>query len=742
MQRFLLTIFIAFLSLCPQLLSQGQIVYTGEEPLLPVSSYILLYEDTSGKVNVTDILENDFTFKKHRKYIPAYSFTRSAIWFRFSLENKQNQQVYLEISPPILNDICLYEITDNRVTGTFQSGNLYSNHNQNAFKSNNFIFTLNPNADSYLVRIKTKTRLFITAQIGNYQAMLDQSVRTNAIHGLYAGLLIVIFIYNLFLFISTRESIYFYYLLHLINTSVFFILMSGFGFAYIWPDYPFINSNIVAIISLFYILTFLFIIKFLELPKSMPVLYGFFIFVILVLVFIGLMDFSGYHILSGKLLNYLGLAGIIPIIFGSMILIKQGNKPAIIFLFAWILYMIGVSIQTLQGLNYIPTNSFTSNSIQLGSALEIILLSIAVGNRIKSYKHEIERAGIRTQEHQREKEELIKNQHIELENRYQFQTEQLYEKIKELKRQTKEINNQYEEISAHDSKISKINALLEENNRIITRQNAELLANKQDLERIVAERTSELETATRIAEEADEEKTAFLKDFSHELRTPMNAIAGFASLMLDIESDDKSFDYYSGIIVDNTDNLLDLIDNIIDLSKLQSGELNLKKVRFDPAKLCNAIHDKYKQKLRKDKKSFVDLMLDIPDDKSLRLYLDYNRFWKIISQLVDNSVKYTETGYIKFGYKQIAENNSVEIFVIDTGVGIKKEKLNYVFENFSKLQRSKLKFHPGTGLGLSLVKGLTRLMDGDIAIQTITLEDNAEQNTGTCIKVLIPNAFI
>jgi signal transduction histidine kinase len=722
--------------------SQTEIPYTNESDYITISSKLDIYTDLKGNLNADQIIvDSSLHFSKSDQLIPSFSFTSAAIWCKFKIYNVNKKQLYLEIAPPILNEVCLYQILNNKVIDSICCGSFYSDKDINAFKSGNYIFKLNNRADFYLFKVKSKTRLFIKANIGSYRAILEKTSLVYTIQGIYGGMVLMIFLYHIFLFISTREKIYLYYILHLINTGIFFLYVSGLGIAHIWYKFPVINSYFLSIISFGFILTILFVINFLESRKNLPIIHKLLLISIGILFFNGVLDFAGFYYISGKLLNYIGLVIIIPILIGTIKLNRRGFKPATVFLLAWILYIIGIAIQTLQSLNFVPTNEFTSNTIQIGSAMEIILLAIAVGNKLNFYKSGKLIATVGAKRLLMEKEVLKINEKEQLEERYQAQTELLYEKNRELKRQNKEISEKFIEISNQNLKIQEFHELLETKNKIITKQNDELKSHKENLEQLIEDRTWELQEATRLAEEADQQKTAFLKDFSHELRTPMNAIAGFSSLLLDIDSEDKSFNYYTSIVVENTDNLLELVDNIIDLSRLQSGEFFLKKVKFEPTKMFQALKEKFQEKLKKQKKSFVELILDIPPESSLRFMLDYNRFWKIVFQLLDNSVKYTETGFIKFGYKILTDNESIEVFVEDSGIGIKKEKLDVVFESFRKVEKNKLKLYSGAGVGLSLVKGFAKLMNAELHIDTISIEDALDKNTGTCIKVTIPNSF-
>jgi len=142
--------------------------------------------------------------------------------------------------------------------------------------------------------------------------------------------------------------------------------------------------------------------------------------------------------------------------------------------------------------------------------------------------------------------------------------------------------------------------------------------------------------------------------------------------------------------------------------------------------------------MKEERKSFVSLKLLIPEDGEVKIKTDYNRFWQIVFHLIDNAVKYTEKGFVQFGY-QINNSNDLEVIVKDTGKGIPKEKLDTVFDRFSKTEESKSKLYSGTGLGLSLVKGLVELMDGTVTIKTKTKEDSPSEASGTTFNVIFKN---
>jgi signal transduction histidine kinase len=588
--RFLILFITLVIAHGQNLFGQEAINYDNKTSILSISSDLEVFEDTSSLTDVKKIIENA-QFLKTESNVPSYSFTESTIWCRFKLKNSTGETCFLEISPPILNEITLYQVQESQID-SFKLGSFHADK-YSTLKSNNYIFELNDSADYYLVKVRSKTRLFIKARVGSFEALIKKTKTIDTLQGIYAGLVIMVFIYNMFLFYTNRENIYLFYLLHLINLILFFLYMSGYGIKFIWKDYPVINSYFITIINLGYVLSLIFVLNFLDARKKLPLLHKALWAIIIALILNSFVDVFISSYLAGKLLNYIGIVATGFVIAGSIRLVQKGYKHAKTFLYAWIFYIIGIVIQTLQSLNFIPTNEITSNTIQIGSAFEIVLLSIAVGNKINFYKLKRLEAIANEKALLKEKELLKSSQKENLEELFQEQTELLYAKNKELKKQNKEIKKKHDEITEQNRKITEYHDLLETKNKIITNQNEDLKLHKENLEQLIDERTFELKAATIEAENADQLKTAFLKDFSHEIRTPMNAISGFSTLLMDIEVDDESHDYYVEIINTHTDNLLDLIDNIVDLSRIQNKTLTLKKVKFDPGKLFIALLEKF-----------------------------------------------------------------------------------------------------------------------------------------------------
>lgn len=219
--------------------------------------------------------------------------------------------------------------------------------------------------------------------------------------------------------------------------------------------------------------------------------------------------------------------------------------------------------------------------------------------------------------------------------------------------------------------------------------------------------TEELIRLKEKAEQSDKLKSAFLANMSHEIRTPLNAIVGFSQLMVECE-DKRQKEQYREIISSNSNMLLRLISDILDLSKLEAGYADLKREKFDLSQHFNAIGETMRQRITSPE---VSLKVVNPY-KCCRVMLDKNRFTQVVTNFVSNAVKYTKRGEILMGYE--LTEDGVLFFVKDTGIGISEDKKSKVFMRFEKLDE----FAQGTGLGLSICKAIAEASGGKVGFDS------------------------
>lgn len=223
--------------------------------------------------------------------------------------------------------------------------------------------------------------------------------------------------------------------------------------------------------------------------------------------------------------------------------------------------------------------------------------------------------------------------------------------------------------------------------------------------------------AKEKAEISDKLKTAFLANMTHEIRTPLNAIVGFSDLLThsdEIAKEDRSV--YAQIVQENNDLLLQLISDIFDLSKIESGTLDLLYDNINAQQLCSELIQYFQIKNQNHK---VKISLE-KKNPSCIIRTDITRLTQVIGNLINNALKFTTEGHISLSYKKEG-NRAIKFYIKDTGTGIPKENQNQIFSRFIKLDS----FTTGTGLGLTICKSLVELMGGEIGVQS-------EPGKGSC----------
>ena len=242
--------------------------------------------------------------------------------------------------------------------------------------------------------------------------------------------------------------------------------------------------------------------------------------------------------------------------------------------------------------------------------------------------------------------------------------------------------------------------------------------------------------AKEKAEESDRLKSAFLANMSHEIRTPMNGILGFANLLSEPDLAGSEKEKYIKIIEKSGARMLNIINDIINISKIESGAMEIYLHELNINTQLDDIYNMFKPEVEAKGMTFT-YNKTLADEKAI-IKTDGEKVYSILTNLIKNAIKYSENGSIEFGYT--TEKKCMEFYVKDTGIGIPKDKQGVIFERFIQADINNRKARQGSGLGLSISKAYAEMLGGKIWIQSNSIDEQANNSAGTKTTHAIPNA--
>ncbi len=412
----------------------AQVVFSGKKDIVAIGGTVQYYVDSSSTQNIKSI-QHQNKFIKSTENVPDFGLLKVPVWIKVKITNKSNSaDLLIEFEQSFLENIDFYY----PIGGGYnvnQSGETYP-FNSRLINYHKFIYSLNLPTDStaiYYFRIKSILKMRMPITLGKKESITDSALVKNIFFGLFFGIILVMFFYNLFIYFVLKDPIYLYYVVYIIVVGLVQTTFEGYCFQYLWPNNGFfairsffLLTALVNIIGLEFVRQFLNTQKFVpRLDKLAYVVYA--VYAIVIILTLTGNFYTAYQIIQ----SFASLVSIYMLTI-SVVIAKRGYRPAKFFIIAWIPLIAGIIIWILGDLNILPYNTFTNYSITFGSGMEVILLSFALADKINIFKAEKEKSQEETLQALKENERIIREQNAMLEQKVEERTHELNESNQEL----------------------------------------------------------------------------------------------------------------------------------------------------------------------------------------------------------------------------------------------------------------------------------------------------------------------
>jgi two-component system, sensor histidine kinase LadS len=635
-----------------------------ETPSYLLGHHMDILEDPSGSLTIWDVSGAGYAgrFRPALSERPVFGFTRSALWVRFTVDNSTSgdSDFLLELDCPPLDYATLYSPLQKGAYDQLTLGD-HVPFEKRKIRNRKPLFPITQVPGSirtYYMRFTSQGSMHLNLTVWKTPAYFSEDHNEQMLFGVYFGILLVMMMYNLFIFISVRDRAYLAYSLYIFMFACWALWNLGYIYEYIFTNHQFLADISGPFFLFAFILTATrFIALFLNTSITMPKMHK-------LLNFLSVLSIAGmpacfileYYLLIQIATSLVHVATAVMIGTG-LYSFARGYKPARLFLMAWSAYMTGGVIFLLKDAGVLPMVFVTKYSVFIGSAMEVTLLAFALGDRINIIKKEKEEA---------------QNETI---------------------------------------RIQKETTLL--------------------LEHEVGEQTKALNEANRRLQELDSMKNNLFANISHEIRTPLTLILTPVEYALHNDANDSPDRALLETIYHNASRLLGLINDLLDLVRLDAGRLTLNVESTDIVSLVTLRAGMIESACRA---RGLNLEIITPDSP-LMLWVDRKMMAQIVDNLLSNAIKFTRTGGdITIGIREL--ETECLITVEDTGVGIPSGMLESIFERFSSTDMHPEGGYYGTGIGLAIVKEFTALHGGSVTVSSISA-DTGEEYHGTSITVSI-----
>lgn len=651
----------------------------------PAVGQVEYLEDKDGAVTLADV--ENAGFKPYPGNVPNFFISHSTFWVKISIANYTADTSFLiNVGHPTLNEVIFYTKDMNRADSVRISEELP--FKKRSFQNQNLIFPVNIKKGGQVTcyfKFSASEQILFPIDVGVRQVVLDDLALKDLIFGIYAGLILFMLLYNSFLFASTKDASYFYYVAYIIFVGLSQCMLQGYTFRFFWPNLPSLNNYAAVIIPFFNgIAAAEFIKSFLNLRQlSRRIYIGLSIVELMYLVsfILCILGFWQEAQIAVQLVASLGAV----YMFAALLSLRK-FRGAQILIIAWSLFLGSVVVFVLRNIGVLPYNDFTYYALQVGSAIEAILLSIALGDKINLYKKDALEAS-------KENERLIRDQNVMLEK-------QVHERTLELEVANTNLNQTLSQLKEAQSKLVESEKMVslgqltagiahEINNPInfVTSNVKPLELDITDIQSLI-KKYEEIDPSKNIQEQLSAinsyKKQIDLEYINEEIRTLLMGIRDGA--------------HRTAEIVSNLKNFARIDEANVKFANLNEGiesTLMLVKNSFPKNFILNKEFD------------------NIPDiectpGKINQVFM--NIITNGLQSIAERQIVNPGTGILTI--KTSEENGNVRVSIKDNGTGIKEDVREKIFEPFYTTKP----VGQGTGLGMSIVKGIIDSHKGTIEV--------------------------
>ncbi len=695
MRKINLLFLIITLALTHLLKAKDTIEFINDKELMDISSSLLIYEDKSGDLSFQEVKEKEFTLTK--SVVPNLGISKSYFWVKIPITNKTNtEHLFLELSLPILDYIEFYYPPDNNKFKVIKTGDEFE-FKKREYKDPNYLFDLNIKKNetkTFYLKLRSNEAVQLPIKIGKKSNIYNQIKNRDILSGIYFGVMLVMIFYNLFLSFSVKDKSYLYYVVYIICILLTQTSLQGYTFQYLWPNNPTIGKySLIIFPSLSGMTGMFFMNVFLKTKEYSVRLYRISIFLVLPYLFSIIISFFNIFDLSQIIIQL--NSGIISLylLITPIIIYRKGFEPAKYFIVAWSVFLIGVFIFIFKDLEILPFNNFTRYTMQIGSGVETILLSFALAARINIYKKE-------RLEALEEKERIVREQNIILEEKVKERTKELNQALTNLK-QTQSQLVDAEKMSSLGQLTAGIAHEINNPINFVSSSISPLRRDISDIESII-KKYEEISLNDDL-EEKLKEVEALKKEIDYEyLKTELDTI---------ITS-----------IEDGAERTKEIVSSLRNFSRLDETEIQ-------KANINEGIESTLV--LLKNKLNGIVLYKELKQLPSIECYP--SKLNQAFMNIIDNAIGAIKDKGLKSGEGNININTDydeqyVYITIKDNGIGIDEKIKDKIFEPFFTTKD----VGKGTGLGLSIVYSIIESHNGEISVES-------NKNEGTQFMIKIPN---